>query len=151
VTASQLFGEDLQVGFTFQGEVKILTAEMFTTFAGLTGDNHPIHYDESYAAKTDFGRPVAHGLLLVALTAVGATKTSPRLTDSMVALIGQRTDFLKPAFVGDRLQASYTVVSNSENASGTKARVDVQIKVLNQDGDVVLSGAHVYLLRCRKH
>jgi 3-hydroxybutyryl-CoA dehydratase len=149
VSASQLYAEDLQVGFTFEGEFQHLTAEMFTTFASLTGDRHPIHYDESYAAKTDFGRPAAHGLLLGALTAVGATTTSPRLTDSMVALISQRTDFLKPAFVGDRLQASYTVVTNSENVRRTKARVEVKIAVVNQDGDAVLSGAHVYLLRCR--
>lgn len=149
MTASQLYAEDMQVGFTFVGEDKTLTAEMFMAFAGLTGDGHPIHYDERYAAKTDFGRPVAHGLLLTALTAVGATTTSPRLTDSMVALISQRTDFLKPAFVGDRLRASYTVVSNSENTSRTKARVEVKVTVLNQDGDTVLSGAHVYLLRCR--
>ena len=149
MSASQLYAEDLKVGFTFEGEVKHLTAEMLTAFAGLTGDNHPIHYDKSYAAKTDFGRPIAHGLLLAALTAVGATTTSPRLTDSMVALISQHADFLKPAFVDDRLRASYTVVSNSESSSGTKARVEVKVTVLNQNEDAVLSGVHVYLLRCR--
>jgi acyl dehydratase len=149
VTVPQLYADDLQVGFTFEGEVKHLTAGMFTAFAELTGDSHPIHYDEIYAAKTDFGRPIAHGLLLVALTALGATTTSPRLTDSMVALISQQTNFLKPAFIGDNVQASYTIVSNSANASATKARVEIKVTVLNQKGDAVLSGVHVYLLRRR--
>ena len=40
----------------------------FLGFAKLTGDDHPIHYDEAYAKTTRFGGRLAHGLLLMAHT-----------------------------------------------------------------------------------
>jgi 3-hydroxybutyryl-CoA dehydratase len=145
----QLYADDLHEGFSFTGDEKPLTAEMFNGFAALTGDSHPIHYDEAYASSTRFGRPVAHGLLLVALTALGATELSSRLEAAMVALVSQRSEFLKPAFVGDRLRASYKVVSNVAGKSGVTARVELIVRVANSQGDTVLEGRHVYLLRCR--
>jgi acyl dehydratase len=145
----QLYADDLHEGFSFTGDEKALTAEMFNGFAALTGDRHPIHYDEEYAGKTRFGRPVAHGLLLVALTALGATGLSTRLNAAMVALVSQRSEFLKPAFVGDRLRPSYEVLSNVIGKSGATARVELIVRVTNAQGETVLEGRHVYLLRCR--
>ena len=37
----------------------------FECFAALSGDNNPIHVDAAFAAKTHFGRTVAHGMLLM--------------------------------------------------------------------------------------
>jgi len=37
------------------------------SFAKLTGDNNPIHYDLEYASKTPFKKPIAHGLLSTSL------------------------------------------------------------------------------------
>ena len=99
--AGQLFADDLAVGFAFRGEPTVLTAEHFSQFSALTGDKHPIHYDAAYAAKTRFGRPLAHGLLLTAMTALGATTLSASLEDAMIALVEQQMRFLRPAFVGD--------------------------------------------------
>ena len=44
----------------------------------MTGDAHPIHYDDDYAAKTRYGKRLAHGLLVMSMTALGATSMSPR-------------------------------------------------------------------------
>ncbi len=147
--APQLYAEDLPEGFLFAGVEKTLTAEMFNAFATLTGDAHPIHYDETYAKNTRFGRPVAHGLLLAALTALGATSLSIQLENSMVALVSEGMDFLKPAFVGDTLRASYQVVSNVPGKSRKTARVEIKVSLSNSQGATVLEGRHVYLLRCR--
>ena len=85
--APQLFADDLVVGFHFRGAARTLTTDMFSQFAALTGDAHPIHYDEAHAANTRFGRPLAHGLLLTSLTALGATSLSRSVEDSMVAML----------------------------------------------------------------
>ena len=36
----------------------------FDRFALLSGDDNPIHVDADFAARTGFGRTVAHGMLL---------------------------------------------------------------------------------------
>jgi acyl dehydratase len=147
--AAQLYAEDLAEGFAFTGGETELTSGMFMQFADLTGDRHPIHYDAAYAARTRFRKPVAHGLLLTAMTALGATDLSPRLEAAMVALIGQTAEFVAPAFVGDRLTAFYRVVSNTLTKSGATSRVELSVDLRNASGETVLQGRHVYLLRCR--
>jgi acyl dehydratase len=56
-------GVGLTIGETF--EVKaVFTQEDFDRFAGLSGDDNPIHVDPDFSARTRFGRTVAHGMLL---------------------------------------------------------------------------------------
>jgi len=143
----QLFADDLAVGFVFRGEATALTSEHFSQFAALTGDKHPIHYDAAFAAKTKFGRPVAHGLLLTAMTALGATSFSEALEDAMVALVEQQMRFLHPAFEGDVLTPKFAVVSNKPSTGGRTAIVEFSVGLSNQAGKQILKGRHVYLLR----
>jgi acyl dehydratase len=147
--AAQLFADDLVAGFRFRGETKTLTAEHFTQFAAMTGDKHPIHYDANYAARTMFGRPPAHGLLLTSLTALGATTLSESLEDAMIALVEQHMKFLRPAFVGDVIVPDFEIVSNRPTGSGRAGRVEMLVQLLNQKGESVLEGRHVYLIRRR--
>jgi len=35
-------------------------------YADASGDHNPIHVDPEFAARTDFGRPIVHGMLLLA-------------------------------------------------------------------------------------
>lgn len=44
-----------------------ITARDVEDFARLSGDFNPLHTDAEYARTTEFGRPVAHGALLVGL------------------------------------------------------------------------------------
>ena len=145
----QLFADDLPVGFSFRGEEKLLTEERFRQFAAMTGDAHPIHYDPAYAAKTRFGRPIAHGLLLTSLTALGSTKMSASFEDSMIAMIEQRWQFRNPAFVGDPVVAEYEVVGSSPTSQGRSARIEIAVTLRNQAGAALLEGAHIYLIRKR--
>lgn len=149
VTAAQLFSDDLHPGFRFRGRPVTLTESHFSDFSTLTGDKHPIHYDADYAAKSRFGRPVAHGLLLAALTALGATDVSRSLEDAMIALLEQRTRFLLPVFVGDVVLPEFEVESNDPTSSGSSARVAIAVRIVNQKYETVLEGRHVYLLRRR--
>ncbi len=103
MAATTKYFEDFQVGEKFHIPAKTMTDAHFLFFAGMTGDNHPIHYDDEYAKTTRFGKRVAHGLLLTALTAVGASTLSSVLEGSMVAFVEQSARFLKPVLIGDTI------------------------------------------------
>src|SRR5271166_2571048 len=95
---AQLFLEDFSKGQTFSGHPRKITNADVLSFAALTGDKHPIHYDDEYAKSTRFGLPIVHGLHLMALTALGAAPIAGQLTLSMIALLEQQASFRKPVF-----------------------------------------------------
>ena len=61
-----LYFEDLSVGMT-ETLSKTIAASDVVGFAQLTGDRNPIHLSEHFAAKTQFGIRIAHGLYTLSL------------------------------------------------------------------------------------
>jgi acyl dehydratase len=143
----QLFFEDFTVGDCFRSPSKTLTDAHFLFFAGMTGDAHPIHYDDEYGKKTRFGRRLAHGLLLTALTAVGASTLAPLIEESIVAFVEQSTRFVAPAFIGDTVRPAHEVVGLERKRSA--GLVTLRVTLVNQRGELVLEGQHRYLIAYR--
>jgi 3-hydroxybutyryl-CoA dehydratase len=145
----QLYLEDFQPGQLYSGQVRKLGEEEFALFAGLTGDSHPIHYDKAYAQKTRFGERVAHGLLLMAVTALGATPLSLRLEKSMVAFVEQDGKFEKPVLIGDSVSTEFLVEEVRPTRSGLQGFVRFAVTMKNGKGERVLSAHHTYLIKRR--
>jgi len=148
VSDGQLFFEDFKVGDQFESPSKTLNDAHFLFFSGLTGDSHPLHYDVEYAKTTRFGRPLAHGLMLTALTAVGASTLSPLIEDSIVAFLEQTTRFRAPVFVGDTLKPRHEVAALERKRSA--GLLTLRVTLTNQHGATVLEGEHRYLIAYRR-
>lgn len=127
-------------GEVFEGPSKTLTDAHFVMFSGVTGDVHPIHYDIEYAKRTRFGRPVAHGLLLASLTALGASGGRERC-DGFV-LVEQGSRFLIAACVGDTVTPRLTVERIWRE--DTREFCRVKTALTNQRGETLLEGFHIY-------
>lgn len=130
----------MAVGTVFTTPSKTLTDAHFLFFAGLTGDNHPIHYDVEYARGTRFGKPLAHGLLLASLTALGASSAMHRIPGFVFVEQGSR--FLRPVVVGDTITPRLVVEKVWED--GARRFVRFATALTNQRGETVLEGFHVY-------
>ena len=63
VTISQYTLKDIEEGLGKTFKVNI-TESMVSEYAKITGDNAPIHMDEEYARKTEFGHRICHGMLI---------------------------------------------------------------------------------------
>jgi acyl dehydratase len=145
--SEQRWFEDFRLGDRFESPAKTLTDAHFMFFAGMTGDAHPLHYDDEYAKRTRFGRRLAHGLLLTSLTAVGASTLAPVIEDSIVAFVEQTTRFKAPAFIGDTLKPRHEVAGLDRTRS--TGLLTLRVTLTNQHGDVVLEGEHRYLIAYR--
>ena len=130
----------LKVGEQFEGPSKTLTDAHFLLFSGITSDAHPIHYDVEYAKQTRFGKPLAHGLLLVGMTALGASEARERIEGFVFVEQGCR--FLKPAVVGDTVRPRFTVEKIWQE--GERKFCRFKTALLNQRSEVLLEGFHVY-------
>lgn len=143
----QLYFDDFSLGDRFRSPGRTVGEAHYLFFAGMTGDNHPLHYDEEYARRTRFGGRVAHGLLVMSLTALGASPLSPRLEHAMIAFAEQRCRFLRPVLIGDTVHTTFEV-AGLERRRDT-GRLTLGVTVTNQRDETVLEGQHVYLVRCR--
>ena len=131
---------EIEEGQVFSTPSKTLTDAHFLFFSGLTGDNHPIHYDVEYAKSTKFGAPLAHGLLLAGMTALGGSDASFQI-DGFV-FIEQGSRFLKPVTVGDTIRTELTVEKIWQD--GKRRFVRFATAMINQRDEAVLEGFHIY-------
>lgn len=82
----------------------VLDAGLIAAYATLSGDHNPIHEDADYAARTRFGRPVAHGLLVAAFVQTALTK----LVAPGGVSASYRFDLRAPAFQDAAITAQAT-------------------------------------------
>ena len=148
MTVDQLYFEDFSIGDTFEGVARTIGEAHFLAFAGMTGDNHPLHYDIEYCRRLGLPERLSHGLLNVSLTALGATTLAPRVLESMKAFLEQSSRFLGPVVVGDTLQSRLIVAElKPQNSTGL---LTLRSELHNQRGELVLEGTQTYLVAKRQ-
>ena len=122
-----LFFEDLSVGMTETLEKTVSSSDV-VGFAQLTGDRNPIHLSEHFAARTSFGKRIAHGLYTASLISavLGTRLPGP----------GAMTlNFRAPVKIGDTVLVTVTV--RELIAEKSRARLSC---ICSVDDEVVLDG-----------
>jgi acyl dehydratase len=110
-----------------------LTMEHVKTFAALTGDYNPLHFDESFAAKTKFKRLVVQGGLTTGLLHALVAMDLP---GPGTVFLSQNWKFTAPVFIGDTITAEAEVLS----IHPSKPVTQLKIAVTRQTGETVLEG-----------
>ena len=123
---------NLSVGQTATRSLTV-SAESVQTFAALTGDYNPLHFDEAFAAGTKFGRLVAQGGLT---TGILHALVAMDLPGPGTVFLSQNWKFTAPVYIGDTITARAEVIS----VHATKPVTQLRIVVTRGDGEVVLEG-----------
>ncbi len=110
-----------------------LTPRHVETFAELTGDYNPLHFDEAFAAKTKFGRLVVQGGLTTGLLHALVAMDMP---GPGTVFLSQDWKFTAPVYIGDTITAQAVVKSVHES----KPVCQLEIVVARDDGETVLEG-----------
>ncbi len=110
-----------------------LTAEHVRTFAELTGDYNPLHFDEAFVSRTKFGRLVVQGGLTTGLLHALVAMDLP---GPGTVFLSQNWKFLAPVYIGDTITARAEVLS----VHPTKPVTQLRVEVTRQSGEVVLEG-----------
>ena len=131
--------EDFAVGDTYKHwPGRTITAADNTWFTLLTMNQNPIHFDEEYAKKSEFGKPLVNSTLTLAIV-VGMSVAD--VSQNAVANLGW-TDIVMPApvFNGDTLYAESKVLDKRESKSRpAQGIVTVATRAWKQDGTTVMT------------
>ncbi len=110
-----------------------LTSDHVQSFAEITGDYNPLHFDEAFAAQTKFGRLVVQGGLTTGLLHALVAMDLP---GPGTVFLSQDWKFTAPVFIDDTITAEAEVIS----VHPSKPVTQLAIRVAKQDGEVVLEG-----------
>ncbi len=141
----QRWFEDFKPGERFPGNSHTVMESHFTAFRGMTGDNHPIHYDTDYCKERGHHGLLAHGLQVLAYTAAGAGLFPHCVGDSLVGFLEVEARFLKGVYPGDTLYPLLEITALERQR--TTGVIRMKATVHNQDSTLVLDGTHAYLVR----
>lgn len=138
---------DLAVGDEWESPRRTITEADVVAFAGLSGDFNPLHMDQEAARSGPFGRPVAHGLLGLAVVS-GLASHAPRVaTLAFLGILEWR--FLEPIGFGDTVHVVTRIEALEPRARGRRGVVTWRRRLVNQHGVVVQEGLTQTLVRGR--
>jgi acyl dehydratase len=131
--------DDLEVGMTVHHDLgRTITEADNVLFSSLTMNTQPLHINEDFAAKTEFGHRIANGIFTLGVV-VGISV--PELTHgTIIANLGyENINHPHPLFHGDTVYVETEIVSKRES----KSRPDCGIVTMkhvgrNQHGTVVI-------------
>lgn len=127
-----VYFEDLSIGQSAT-LTKTITAKDLELFGEVTGDLNPVHFDETYAATTQFKKRIAHGMLTGSLF---STLLGTQLPGAGSIYVGQTLSFKRPVFLNDTLTVSIEVSTLEDK----KRLVTLNCSIKNQDNKVVVTG-----------
>ena len=110
-----------------------MTPEHVKTFAALSVDYNPLHFDENFVAKTKFKKLVVQGGLTTGLLHALVAMDMP---GPGTVFLSQNWKFTAPVFIGDTITAEAIVLSVHQS----KPVSQLSIKVSRQNGETVLEG-----------
>ena len=110
-----------------------VTAEHVRAYAEITGDYNPLHFDDSFAARTKFGRLVAQGGLTTGLLHALVAMDMP---GPGTVFLSQNWKFTAPVYIGDTITAEAEVLS----VHATKPVCQLRIVIQRDGGETVLEG-----------
>lgn len=142
------FYEDYVVGTVREFGGRTITADDIAVHAEQTGDFFPHHMDAEWCATQPFKRRIAHGTLVLSV-AVGMTATD--VNPEAMTYGYDRIRFVHPVFIDDTIsvRAEITARSDHRRHPGRFGLVEEDLRVTNQDGEVVLALVHLYLVNKR--
>ena len=129
-------GPELKVGMT-ASRTKTMTKEDIEYFGKVSTDTNPMHFDEAYAANTQFGKCIAHGVISLSLCGAVLGMQLPGLG---TIHMGQEVAFLKPVYPGDVITAHCEIIDIQYKEKKDFYIVKVKQQVTNQNGEVVTEG-----------
>ena len=109
-------------------------------FARISGDHNPLHMDEQYATKTQFGKRVCHGMLLASFF---SRLVGMYMPGKNALYFSQTLNFQTPCFVGDKVTIEGEVIDKSQSTR----IITIKTTAHNQVGKCLVDGIAKVIVR----
>ena len=111
----------------------VLTKDVITKFAEISGDHNLIHLDKEFASKSQFKKVIGHGMWLSAIVSGAIYNT---IVGDGGLLRYHSITFLKPTSINDKLEVKL-VIDKKEDVT---KMVILDCKIYNQMDELIAKG-----------
>jgi acyl dehydratase len=145
-----LYFEEFTAGQAFEHPWTRTVTEMDNVlFSSLTMNVQPLHLDEEFASKTEFGQRIVNSLFTLGLM-IGITVNDTTLGTTIANLGMTDVRFPKPVFHGDTVRVRTRVLTLRESRSRPDAGlIEFEHTATNQRGEIVAECKRMALMRKR--
>ncbi|MBI2316798.1 MAG: MaoC family dehydratase [Betaproteobacteria bacterium] len=144
------FFEDFRVGDVYRSRIgRTITEADNIWFTLITNNTNQIHFNDEYAKRTEYGRPLVNSALTIAIVAgLGVVDVS----ENGFALGWDAITLPNPLYAGDTLYCQQEVVEVRESKSRPDRGI-VKVKTLGikQDGTVVIEYSRSVMVWRKAH
>ncbi|MEE8351793.1 MAG: MaoC family dehydratase [Rhodospirillales bacterium] len=143
--------EDFKVGDVYEHRPGRTISESDNTwFTLLTMNQHPVHFDAAFAAKSEWKKPLVNSAFT--LSVVAGMSVSDVSQKAIANLGWDKIKLTAPVFVGDTIYAESEVLEIRESKSRpTQGIVTVKTTGKNSDGIVFMTYERTALIPKRGH
>ena len=131
-----------EVGDPLPEARRTITRQAIDAYRAASGDNNPLHYDDEFAAATQFGGVIAHGMLTLALVTEMMTQSYGR---DWLSSGNLRVRFRGAAYPGDVLEATGSVAKREFTDNGLIVTCNVEVRSAHNDSRIITGSASVVL------
>jgi 3-hydroxybutyryl-CoA dehydratase len=118
-------------GFSYE---KFISTDDVNRFAEVVGDQNPVHLDAQFAEGSFFKKRIVHGAFLAGLISKVLGMDFP---GQGTIYISQNSVFKRPVYVDTTVKIEVKVT----DVMTEKRRLVLDTNVLNEDGEICLSGS----------
>jgi acyl dehydratase len=143
--------EDFTVGDIYEHRPGRTISEADNTwFTLMTMNQHPLHFDAAYAARSEFGRPVVNSCLTLSIV-VGMSVSD--ISQKAIGNLGWNDiRLVAPVFNGDTIYAESEVLAKRDSAKRpTQGIVTVRTIGKKADGTIFMTFERTVLVPKRGH
>ncbi len=137
--------ESLKMGEVFRMPSRTLTEAHTSAFQAVSLDNNPLHYDNEYAKKHGIKTALVVPLEVLSFAIPGASLFTLAIGEVLIAWTRVTADYVGKCFVGDTLYPALEIAGLATLED--KGQVTMAITILNQRGEVVLTGQEIFELK----
>lgn len=111
----------------------VVTEEMMSAFAGITGDYNPLHTDRQFAENKGFNDKVVYGMLTASFL---STLAGMYLPGERSIIQNVDISFAKPVFIGDELEITGKIAELNDCVR----QMVLKVVIKNQEDKKVVRG-----------
>jgi len=144
------FYDDLQVGLKIKhSSGRTITEADNVFFNALTMNSQPLHLNEDFSRKTQFGQRIVNGILTLGIV-IGITVSDLTEGTIIANLSYEKVNHPKPVFHGDTIYVETEVVDMRESRTKNDRGI-VMLRHLgkNQNGEIVCEVDRTVMFRKR--